>query len=177
MLKSMQTIVREAVSNDFFYIESLRRKNGSALGFIPKNVYLSILEKKRLDNRDRWAYSKIWVTVDNNDLTGFCYASFSNDPVNIFQVVVQEDARRWHRALLLEEIVYKESLLRGFTKIKCRVAYDLEANTYWKAIGYKPILQTTSSWLNQKESASKRPIIVYQKILKENVKQMELFYG
>tara|TARA_Y100001937_G_scaffold128504_1_gene205517 strand:- start:9392 stop:9637 length:246 start_codon:yes stop_codon:yes gene_type:complete len=45
---TMKTIVRNAVSSDFCYIESLRRKNGSALGFIPKNVYIIILEKNGL---------------------------------------------------------------------------------------------------------------------------------
>lgn len=169
-----QTIIREANINDFNYIESLRRKNSSALGFIPKNVYLSILQKKRIDNRDRWWYSKIWVTEDNRDLTGFCYVSFANDPVNIFQVVIQEDARRWHRACMLENKVFQESLKNGFTKIKCRVAYDLDANFYWKALGYKPIITKISTWLNQKESKTKRQIILYEKKIKQNIKQLSL---
>ena len=159
------TFVREAKPEDFQYIESLRRKEGSALGFVPKGAYESVLEKRRVANRDRFKYQKLWVTEDNGDLTGFCYASFSQNPASIIQIVVQEDARRWHRAILLECQVEQEARERQLWIIKARVAYDLESNWYWKAIGYIPIEQTTSTWLNQKESKSKRPIIVYEKQL------------
>jgi hypothetical protein len=159
------TLIREAIPSDFLYIDNLRKKEGNALGFLPKNAYMSVLEKKRIANRDRWKYQKIWVTTDNDDLTGFCYASFNDDPVTIIQIVVQEDARRWHRAIMLESVVVEEAKKRFLTSIKCRVAYDLESNFYWKAIGYNPITTTTSTWLNQKESKSKRPIIVYHKDL------------
>ena len=159
------TILREAVENDFNYIDSLRKKEGSALGFIPKDTYLSVLKKIRVANRDRWKYQKIWVTEDNSDLTGFCYASFHEDPATIIQIVVQQDSRRWHRAIMMESEVESHARLNLLTSIKCRVAYDLESNFYWKAIGYTPIKTVTSTWLNQCESKSKRPIIVYHKDL------------
>jgi hypothetical protein len=158
-----QTLLREAVPQDFAYIDSLRKKEGSALGFLPKDAYMSVLTKTRIANRDRWKYQKLWVTTDNNDLTGFCYASFANDPATIIQIVVQQDARRWHRAILMESAVCDEAKSRMLTSIKCRVAVDLESNFYWKAIGYNPVETVVSTWLNQKESKSKRPIVVYQK--------------
>ena len=159
------TTIREGQSGDFHYIDSLRKKEGSALGFLPKDAYTSVLEKRRVADRDRWRYQKIWVTEDNGDLTGFCYASFHKNPATIIQIVVQEDARRWHRAIMLESEVEKETKERQLWSIKCRVAYDLESNWYWKAIGYIPVENTISTWLNQKESKSKRPIIVYEKML------------
>ena len=66
---------------------------------------------------------------------------------------------------MLESEVEKETKERQLWSIKCRVAYDLESNWYWKAIGYIPVENTISTWLNQKESKSKRPIIVYEKML------------
>ena len=108
-------------------------------------------------------------------MTGFCYASFHKNPATIIQIVVQEDARRWSRAMMLEGAVEDETRSRGLSEIKCRVAYDLESNFYWKAIGYRPIETTTSTWLNQKESKSKRPIIVYNKRIKAP-HQLELIY-
>ena len=99
------------------------------------------------------------------DLTGFCYASFSGDPATIIQIVVQQDARRWHRAMMMENAVDAEARERGLTSIKCRVALDLESNNYWKAIGYVPVQTVVSTWLNQCESKSKRPIVVYLKDL------------
>ena len=68
------TTIREGQFNDFPYIDSLRKKEGSALGFLPKDAYTSVLEKRRVADRNRWRYQKIWVTEDNGDLTGFCQA-------------------------------------------------------------------------------------------------------
>lgn len=159
------TLLRHARTSDFGYIDALRKKEGSALGFMPKDAYMSVLERKRVHNRDRWKYQSIWVTEDNGDLTGFCYASFHDDPATIVQIVVQNDARRWHRAMMMEAAVTEEAMKRELSSIKCRVALDLESNWYWKAIGYVPISTVISTWLNQRESQSRRPIIVYQKDL------------
>jgi hypothetical protein len=157
------TLLRDALPTDFLFIDSLRKKEGSALGFIPKDAYLGILTNTRPDGRDRWRYSRILVTVDNNDLTGFCYISYAGNFASIIQIVVQKDARRWHRALLMADEVERDA--RRFSKhgIKCRVAYDLESNTFWRAIGYVPMRLVTSTWLNQRESKSKRPLWHYQK--------------
>tara|TARA_R100001377_G_scaffold82000_1_gene61933 strand:- start:1242 stop:1781 length:540 start_codon:yes stop_codon:yes gene_type:complete len=170
------TTIREGQSGDFAYIDSLRKKEGSALGFLPKDAYTSVLEKRRVADRNRWRYQKIWVTEDNGDLTGFCYASFHKNPATIIQIVVQEDARRWQRAIMLESEVEKETKERQLWSIKCRVAYDLESNWYWKAIGYIPVENTISTWLNQKESKSKRPIIVYEKMLNFDGCGLEPFF-
>ena len=159
------TSIRAGRLEDFGYMDALRKKEGSALGFLPKDAYLSVLEKKRIANRDRWKYQRVWVTEDNGDMTGFCYASFSGDPATIIQIVVQQDARRWHRAMMMENAVDAEARERGLTSIKCRVALDLESNNYWKAIGYVPVQTVVSTWLNQCESKSKRPIVVYHKDL------------
>ncbi len=160
-----QTTLRDGASSDFAFIDALRKREGSALGFLPKDAYTSVLERRRVSNRDRWKYQRVWVTEDNGQLTGFCYASFSDDPATIIQIVVQEDARRWHRAMMMEAAVDEEARKRSLSSIKCRVAFDLESNWYWKAIGYVPITTVISTWLNQKESKSRRPIIVYQKDL------------
>jgi hypothetical protein len=163
MFGTSGTFVREATGNDFAYIDSLRKKEGSALGFMPKDAYMSVLEKKRIANRDRWKYQRLWVTVDGGDLTGFCYSSFHKSPATVIQIVVQQDARRWHRAFMLEAEVVAEAKRRGLTGIKCRVAADLESNFYWKAMGYLPTEVCVSTWLNQRESKSKRQIILYYK--------------
>jgi predicted GNAT superfamily acetyltransferase len=165
MLTAESTIIRDAALSDFPYIDALRKREGSALGFLPKDAYLSVLTKTRIHNRDRWKYQRVWVTEDNGDLTGFCYASFTDDPATIIQIVVQDDARRWHRAMMMEEAVTEEAEKRSLSTIKCRVAVDLESNFYWRAIGYVPVSTEISTWLNQRESKSKRPIIVYQKDL------------
>ena len=157
------TTLRRAIPSDWKYIDALRKKNGSSLGFIPQDAYLSVLEARRLANRDRFKTQAIYVTEDNGDLTGFVYASYASSCANIIQIVVQEDARRWHRALLLADKVEADARARYREGIKARVAWDLESNDFWKAIGYAPISLVTSTWLNQRESKSRRPLWIYAK--------------
>lgn len=161
-----QTILRDGIPSDWLYIDSLRKKEGNALGFVPKDWYLAIMGQPSRD-RDRNAMNsnRLLVTVDNNDLTGFCYASFAQVYASIFQIVVQPDARRWYRAMLMVDEVEREARERGCWAIKCRVAFDLESNHFWRAIGYRPERQVVSTWLNQRESKSKRPLWLYIKSL------------
>ena len=149
------TVCRCAGAADWEFIDHLRKREGQALGFIPKDVYLSVLERRRVHNRDRWKYQEVIVTTDNNDLTGFSMTSYFSEMANVFQIVIQQDARRWHRALLMLDQI--EAKARGLNRkgVTCRVAMDLESNVFWRAVGYCPIAQTTSTWLNQKESQSK----------------------
>ena len=158
-----ETIVRFGAPHDWQYIDSLRKREGAALGFIPKAVYESVLEQRRVANRDRWRYQRIIVTEDNGDLTGFCMWSIHGERSNIFQIVIQADARRWHRAILMTQWVETEA--RGLKKVgvKCRVAMDLESNIFWRALGYVPVEAVVSTWLNQRESLSKRPLWIYHK--------------
>ena len=164
-----ETTLRDALPGDFGYIDSLRKKEGNALGFIPKGAYEGIIGKYSADGRARWKYSRLMVTVDNGDLTGFCYVSYAGEMAKIFQIVVQEDARRWQRALMMADQVEKDAVSFGKTGISCRVAYDLESNFFWRAIGYVPLKQGTSTWLNQKESKSKRPLWHYEKHIGTNL--------
>lgn len=163
----VDTILREACPSDWLYIDSLRKKEGSALGFIPKDVYLSILERRRIGavDWDNWRYLRVIVTTDNDQLTGFCHVSFASHYAAIHQIVVQEDARRWYRAMLMVNEVEAEAKRRNSFGIKCRVAYDLESNHFWRAVGFVPERQVISTWLNQRESKSKRPLWLYFKDL------------
>ena len=64
-------------------------------------------------------------------------------------------------------IDYVEKLCKeiGKTAITCRVAVDLESNLFWNGCGYNIQSTTTSTWLNQKESKSKRPLHYYIKYI------------
>lgn len=167
----MSTVIRDAVPADWLYIDSLRKREGNALGFIPKDAYLAIMENRPIREKDARIHltNRVLVTTDNDDLTGFVYASFARVWASIFQIVVQEDARRWARALLMADEIEAEAKRRGCWGVKCRVAYDLESNSFWRAIGYVPQRQVTSTWLNQKESKTKRPLWLYYKDFHEGL--------
>lgn len=169
------TIIRDATTKDIEYIDSLRKREGDSLGFIPIGTYQSVTMKAPVGGRLRHLYSRLLVTIDNGDLTGFCYASFAQTKAHIFQIVVQEDARRWYRALLMTDEIEREAKIRGNTYITCRVAYDLESNLFWRGIGYNVIVETVSTWLNQRESKSKRPLIVYEKSIQQSLFDTSLY--
>jgi hypothetical protein len=161
------TLLRYGVWEDWPQIEALRRKEGDALGFVPKALYESILKRERHADRDRWRHSNILVTLDSGEITGFCFVSYRAAVARIFQIVVRSDARRWHRALIMVDAIERKAravLKRG---ISCRVAIDLESNLFWTAVGFEVSSTVTSTWLNQRESKSKRPLHIYHKELRE----------
>lgn len=165
----VSTTARIASPDDWKYIEMLRRREGSALGFVPKDRYLSVLEERESYGRRRWLYERLWLAEDNGDPTGFCYASFPSRTgiTKLWQVCVQEDARRWHRALLLVSAVEAEARARGMQRIEARVAADLEANLFWRAAGYELGADTVSTFLNRSIAKSGRVILVYNKEISE----------
>jgi hypothetical protein len=159
------TYLIKGIGEDFLFIDSLRKKEGKALGFIPKSVYESILEKRRVADRDRWKYSEIIITIDNGERTGFCYFTYANQDVHIQQIVIQNDARRFNRALMMLEFVEKRATELGKTAITARVAIDLESNLFWKGCGYSIVATTTSTFLNRAESKSGRLLHYYVKYI------------
>jgi GNAT superfamily N-acetyltransferase len=153
------------VFDDIPAIEALRRADGDCLGFVPIAKYEHITLRTSDRGRDRWKYEWLLVSVDNEDITGFCIGGFHRGGCKMQQLAVRQDARRMTRALLLMDTMEEEARKRGCPFIRARVAYDIEANFFWRAAGYIPVTTTTSTWLNIRESKSKRPLIVYDKPL------------
>ena len=119
--------VRRATLGDIKYIDSLRKKEGEAIGFIPLQRYEMEI------NGDR--HGSILVYEENLDLVGFVYATHNRAGVtHIQQVAIQEDARRMERASALVLAVRKE---RDWL-LSCRCAADLDSTHFWEALGFQP---------------------------------------
>lgn len=159
------TTVRLAKFEDLPAIEALRRADSDALGFVPKAKYEHIVLKTSDRGRDRWKYEWLVVAEDNDEITGYFLAGFHRDGAKGQQLCVRQDARRMERALKLVDAIESEARRRGMLRIRNRVAADIEANFFWRAAGYRPIAMTTSTWLNVRESVSKRPLLIYDKPL------------
>jgi GNAT superfamily N-acetyltransferase len=159
------TTIRHAVLADLPAIEALRRADKDALGFVPKQKYEHIVNRTSDRGRERWKYEWLIVAEDNEDLTGFFLAGFHRDGAKGQQLCVRQDARRMERALMLVDFIEAEARRRGAPRIRHRVAADIEANFFWQAAGYTPIAMTTSTWLNVRESISRRPLLIYDKPL------------
>lgn len=167
------TIIRHAHVADLAAVEALRRADGDNLGFVPKTKYEHIVNRTLDRGRSRWRYEWLIVAVDNDEITGFCLANFGRMGAKVEQVCVRHDARRLERALRLVSFIEDEARRRGSLRLRCRVAADIEANFFWRAAGYLPVAETTSTFLNTRESKSKRRLIVYDKELD----QQTLFTG
>lgn len=114
-------------------------------------------------------WERLIVCVDNEEITGFVLANIGKKQAKIEQVCVRQDARRMERALCLCEVIEIEAEQRGLPRVRCRVAVDIDANWYWTAAGYEVIETVNSSFLNIRESKSKRSLFVYEKTLSKNV--------
>lgn len=160
------TLLLKATPDDFPYIDALRKREGDSLGFVPKETYLTVLEG-RTNRRANHENNALVVTMDNGDYTGFAFIAFNHHlgKASIHQICVQEDARRWHRALLIADWVETEALRRGCEIVRARVAHDIDSNHFWRAAGYEVWSDTTSTFLARTPSKSGRRLLLYVKHL------------
>lgn len=167
------TILRAALPKDIIFVDSLRKKEASALGFIPKVHYDNIVENRPINGLAAHRHSELIVTEDNKQLTGFSLISYTADLAKIVQICVQRDARRWHRALLMIDHIEAEAKKRVKRGVTARVAYDLESNIFWKAVGYTVVDKVVSTWLGRRSSSSKRPLFIYEKLFETANKEFK----
>jgi len=161
----IETIIRHAALADLPAIEALRRADKDALGFVPRAKYEHIVNKTSDRGRERWKYEWMIVAEDNGEVTGFFMGGFHRNGAKGTQLCVRDDARRMERALRLVDSFEQEARQRGMLRVRHRVAADIEANFFWRAAGYTPVAVTTSTWLNTRESISRRPLFIYDKAL------------
>lgn len=165
-------MIRLATLSDLDYVDYLRKRESSSLGFVPKQTYEQLVSYGRYDiYRKRWLYSELLIYEENKTPVGFCYVSYSgkgNNYAHIFQIVLQPDARRFYRATKIIEHIERVSIKRGLSGIDCRVATDLESNIFWRALGFEVVGIVNSTFLNQKQSKSQRLLFLYQRQILDN---------
>jgi hypothetical protein len=162
------TIVREAVLEDIKYIVSLSKKESLSLGFIPKMAYESAITG--IKTGKRWSpvcNDKLFVCTVNDDLVGFCLASFGKRNAiyrkgKIAQICLQEDARKFERGKQLLSVIVKWGKSIGTLSFDAGCADDLESNFFWQAMGWE--LAGTRMGIGHKNTwvqTSKRKINIY----------------
>ena len=73
----MSVLVRLAKLSDIPYVVDLSKKENHSLGFIPKMAYESAITGVKKGKR--WSdvcNDKLFIVIENEDLVGFCLASF-----------------------------------------------------------------------------------------------------
>lgn len=119
---------------DLRYILDLAGRHRSELGFLPRAAFLEYLERRR-----------IWVTLENDEPAGYILwrppaLIRPQTPHTILRIVhacIQFDARRHLHATRLVRELESQLPSASPTYVACWCADDLDANTFWHAIGFR----------------------------------------
>lgn len=108
------------------YVDSLQRKNAEALSFYPRQVFEREQEKGRL-----------FLGLLNGEPCGYLYAgALSDKDVKLHQVCIQYDARRRLYGAAIAAVMEDYAERGKATTITLRCGFDLEANEFWRSLGY-----------------------------------------
>jgi hypothetical protein len=111
------------------FVDSLQRKNAEALSFYPRQVFEREQEKGRL-----------FLGMLNAEPCGYLYvgAATSGD-VKCHQVCIQYDARRRLYGAAVVAVMEQYATDAHAASITLRCGFDLDANKFWKSMGYSCI--------------------------------------
>ena len=108
------------------YVDSLQKKNAEALSFYPKCVFERESEKGR-----------ILLGLLNGQPCGYLYVGALGNDVKCHQVCIEYDARRRLYGSALVSAM--EDYAEGAYTITLRCGFDLDANRFWRDMGYNCI--------------------------------------
>lgn len=120
--------VRAAQADDLVYIDSLQRKNAETLSFYPRSALEREIGKHR-----------IVLALVNNEPAGYLYhgAIAGGSPLRIHQACIQYDLRgSLYGAALVNWLKALAGIARCLS-ITLRCASDIEANGFWKKMGFQ----------------------------------------
>lgn len=110
------------------FIDSLQRKNAEAVSFYPNQVF----EREQKNGR-------LYLGLLNGQPCGYIYVGASGGDVKCHQVVIEYDARRklYGAMLVLAMENYANASFSNSITLRC--GFDLDANIFWKEMGYNCI--------------------------------------
>jgi len=108
------------------YIDGLQRKNHEALAFYPRQVFEREQEKGRL-----------FLGMLSGEPCGYLYVGAANGKdVKCHQICIQYDARRRLYGAAIVAVMEQYAIEGQSSSITLRCGFDLEANDFWKSLGY-----------------------------------------
>jgi hypothetical protein len=107
------------------YIDALQKKNAEALSFYPRQVFEREQDKGRL-----------FLGMLNGEPCGYLYVGATGKDVKCHQVCIQYDARRRLYGAAIVAVMEQYATEGNATSITLRCGFDLDANDFWKSMGY-----------------------------------------
>ena len=106
------------------YVDGLQKKNAEQLSFYPKQVFEREMEKGR-----------IFLAMLNGEPCGYIYVGALKQDVKCHQVCIQYDARLKRYGEMLVAVLEDYATMSHSITLRC--GFDLEANSFWKSLGYQ----------------------------------------
>ena len=110
------------------HIDGLQRKNAEALSFYPRQVF----EREQ-------AKGRLFLGMLNGEPCGYLYVGAAGKDVKCHQVCIQYDARRRLYGAAIAAVMEQYAHGGKASSITLRCGFDLEANDFWKSMGYSCI--------------------------------------
>lgn len=110
------------------YIDGLQRKNHEALSFYPRSAF----EREQ-------AKGRLFLGMLNGEPCGYLYVGAVGGDMKCHQVCIQYDARRRLYGAALVQVMENHAWEGRSASITLRCAFDLDANDFWRAMGYRVI--------------------------------------
>lgn len=110
------------------YVDQLQKKNAESLSFYPKQVFEREKEKKRL-----------FLGLLNGQPCGYIYVGAQGTTVKCHQVCIQYDARLRMYGAALVSALETYAAEGNATSVSLRCGFDIDANKFWKALGYEVV--------------------------------------
>jgi ribosomal protein S18 acetylase RimI-like enzyme len=133
-----------ATLSDIKFIDSLQKKFGRSLGFLPYEALEVNLEAGNVD-----------LAMENEEPAGYllCRPRLAWQPLlgSIVQAAVAMDAQRRHHGLALLLQVEERARRAGQVALQANCAIGVEANEFWAAAGFKPIAHLTPATVSGRE--------------------------
>jgi hypothetical protein len=110
------------------FIDQLQKKNAEALSFYPKQVF----EREQKNGR-------LFLGLLNGEPAGYIYVGAAGGDVKCHQVCIEYDVRRKLYGAMLVMALENYANASFSDSITLRCGFDLEANKFWKELGYNCI--------------------------------------
>jgi len=108
------------------YVDGLQRKNAEALSFYPLQTF-----EREIEN------GRIYLGLLNGEPCGYIYRGALRGDVRCHQVCIQYDARRRLYGAQIIACLEADAIDAKCYGVSLRCGFDLDANDFWKSMGYK----------------------------------------
>ena len=118
-------VVVQAHPQMISFVDQLQKKNAEALSFYPRQVFEREAEKGR-----------IFMGLLNGQPCGYIYVGAQGQDVKCHQVCIEYDARRRLYGASIVAVMEQYADEGHASSVTLRCGFDLDANDFWKSMGY-----------------------------------------